>query len=158
MNRHIAVISAALALCLSSAATASDLRESIQAVNEEFGAAYRRGDARAVAAMYTQGGQLYPPNENIVAGREAIEKFWKAAMDSGVKGVELKTTEVEGLGNSVVEAGIYTLYAKDGATLDRGKYLVVWKRVGGRWKLHRDCWNSNEPARTGGQRVRGDRP
>jgi len=34
--------------------------------------------------------------------------------------------------------------ASDGETLDRGKFLVVWKSVDGSWKLHRDIWNSSE--------------
>ena len=149
MNRRVSLIGAALALSLlgASAAGPRDPRTAIEAANAEFRAAYSRGDARAVAAMYTEGGQLYPPNERVVAGRAAIEGFWKAAMDSGVKGVELKTAEVESLGDSAVEAGTYTLYGKDGTTLDRGKYLVLWKWVGGAWRLHRDCWNSNEPVR-----------
>jgi uncharacterized protein (TIGR02246 family) len=149
MNRRVSLIGAALALSLPGAFAAGprDPRKAIEAANAEFGAAYGRGDARAVAAMYTEGGQLYPPNERVVAGRAAIEEFWKAAMDSGVKGVELKTGEVEGLGDSAVEAGTYTLYGKDGTTLDRGKYLVLWKWVGDAWRLHRDCWNSNEPVR-----------
>jgi ketosteroid isomerase-like protein len=97
--------------------------------------------------MYTEGGQLYPPNEKVVTGRAAIGEFWKASINSGVKRVELKTAEVEGFDDSAVEAGTYTLYGNDGTTLDRGKYLVLWRRVGGAWKLHRDCWNSNEPVR-----------
>jgi uncharacterized protein (TIGR02246 family) len=150
MNRRVILIGAALALALPSAFAAGprDPRKAIEAANAEFGAAVGRGDARAVAAMYTEGGQLYPPNERIVAGRAAIEGFWKAAMDSGLKGVELKAAEVESLGDSAVEAGTYTLSGKDGTTLDRGKYLVLWKWEGGAWKLHRDCWNSNEPVRS----------
>jgi uncharacterized protein (TIGR02246 family) len=149
MNRSVSLIGAALALSLpgASAAGPHDPRTAIEAANAEFGAAYGRGDARAVAAMYAEGGQLFPPNERVVTGRAAIEGFWKAAMDSGVKGVALKTAEVESLGDSAVEAGTYTLYGKDGTALDRGKYLVLWKRVGGAWRLHRDCWNSNEPVR-----------
>jgi uncharacterized protein (TIGR02246 family) len=124
----------------------SDTRERVIAANAEFAAAYRRGDARAAAAMYTEQGQLFPPNEPIVAGRVAIERFWKATMDAGVKRVELKTTEVEGLGESVVEVGAYTLFGSDGVAMDRGKYLVLWKQVDGAWRLHRDCWNSSLPA------------
>ena len=149
MNRRVILIGTALALSLpgASAAGPRDPRKAIEAANAEFGAAYGRGDARAVAAMFTEGGQLYPPNQGVVAGRAAIEEFWKAAMDSGVKGVDLKTAEVESLGDSAVEAGTYTLYKKDGTTFDHGKYLVLWKRVGGAWRLHRDCWNSDEPVR-----------
>jgi uncharacterized protein (TIGR02246 family) len=148
MSVRTYIIGTALTLILSGRGNAgrSDPREGIEAANTEFAAAYRRGEAGAVAAMYTERGQLFPPNERIVEGRAAIERFWKAAMDSGIKTIELKTTEVEGLGESAVEVGSYTLYGKDGAAMDRGKYLVLWKRVDGAWKLHRDCWNSNEPA------------
>jgi uncharacterized protein (TIGR02246 family) len=148
MTIRACVIGTALILILSGlgAAGRGDPREGIEAANAKFAAAYSRGDAAALAAMYTERGQLFPPNEKIIEGRAAIEKFWKAAMDSGIKTVELKTTEVEGLGESAVEMGSYTLYGKDGAAMDRGKYLVLWKRVDGAWKLHRDCWNSNQPA------------
>jgi hypothetical protein len=28
---------------------------------------------------------------------------------------------------------------------DTGKYIVVWKRQDGVWKLHADIWNSDAP-------------
>ena len=69
MNRRVILIGAALALSLSGAFAAGprDPRTAIEAANAEFAAAYGRRDARAVAAMYTEGGQLYPPNERVVA-------------------------------------------------------------------------------------------
>lgn len=148
MARRASLIGATLTLILFGlgAAERSGPRAGIEAANAEFAAALRRGDAGAIAAMYTERGQLFPPNEKIVEGRAAIERYWRASMDAGVKAIELKTTEVEGLGESVVEAGLYTVNGKDGAVIDRGKYLVLWRRVEGAWKLHRDCWNSNEPA------------
>jgi uncharacterized protein (TIGR02246 family) len=148
MKTNACIVGISLIAILSGlgAAGRADPRAGIEAANAEFAAAYSRGDALAVAAMYTERGQLFPPNENIVEGRAAIEKYWKAAMDSAIKTIELKTTEVEGLGESAAEVGSYTLYGKDGAAIDRGKYLVLWKRVNGAWKLHRDCWNSNQPA------------
>ena len=96
--------------------------------------------------MYTERGQLFPPDAQIVDGRPAIETYWKSALDGGVKGVELKTTEVFSLGEAAAETGTYTLSGKNGDSLEEGKYVVVWKRVDGQWKLHRDCWNSNKPA------------
>jgi uncharacterized protein (TIGR02246 family) len=148
MNRRAPIIGTALTLILFrlGAAGSPGPREGIEAANVEFAAALRRSDAGAVAAMYTERGQLFPPNEKIVEGRAAIEKYWKAAMNSGIKAIELKTTEVESLGDSAVEVGSYTVYGKDGAAIDRGKYLVLWRRADGAWKLHRDCWNSDGPA------------
>ena len=116
MNRRTYIIGAIRSLIQSGleASTRSGIREGIRAANAEFAAAYRRGDAGAVAAMYTEHGQLFPPNEPIVAGRAAIEGFWKAAIDGGMKTIELKTIEVEGLGESAMEVGAYTLHGKDG--------------------------------------------
>ena len=34
----------------------------------------------------------------------------------------------------------------NGATVDNGKYLSVYKRVDGKWLLIRDTWNSDTPA------------
>jgi hypothetical protein len=28
---------------------------------------------------------------------------------------------------------------------DRGKYIVIWRKVGCQWKLHRDIFNTNMP-------------
>ena len=33
------------------------------------------------------------------------------------------------------------LVAKDGSQ-SQARYVVVWKRVGGRWLLYRDIWNA----------------
>lgn len=126
-----------------------DPRQDIERANSAFSAAYAGGDASALAGMYTDEAKLFPPHGQIVDGREAIQRFWKAAMDSGIKNLNLKTAEVESLGDTVVEAGTATLFGADNKVVDNGKYLVVWKRVGGKWRLHRDCWNSNDPAKNG---------
>jgi uncharacterized protein (TIGR02246 family) len=120
-----------------------DLRREIEHANAAFSAAFVAGDAAAVAGMYTEAARLLPPNGPIVDGRDAIERFWEGAMASGIKGVDLKTSEVEAFGDTAIESGAATLYAEHGVVADHGKYLVVWKQVEGRWKLHRDCWNSN---------------
>jgi uncharacterized protein (TIGR02246 family) len=128
-----------------------DPRREIGRANAAFSAAFAAGDAAAVAGMYTEAARLLPPNAPIVEGRDAIERFWVGVMASGIKAVDLKTSEVEAFGDTAVECGSATLYAPSGAVADRGKYLVVWKYVEGRWRLHRDCWNSNghEPGQAG---------
>jgi ketosteroid isomerase-like protein len=93
--------------------------------------------------MYTEKARLLPPNCQVVEGQKAIEEFWKGVMDSGIKKIELKTVEVESFGDTIVELGTATLYGK---AVEKAKYFVMWKRVNGTWKLHRDCWNSSEPA------------
>ncbi len=58
-----------------------------------------------------------------------------------MKDVALETEDAEGVGDLAYETGTVRLVAKDGAA-SSARYVVVWKRSGGSWKLHRDIWNS----------------
>jgi uncharacterized protein (TIGR02246 family) len=121
-------------------------RAAIEAANARFSADFLKGDATAVASHYTAAAQVFPPNGDVVRGREAIAKFWKGVMDAGIKGAKLVTVEVEAHGDSAHEVGTYVLTGEGGKALDNGKYVVVWKREGGQWRIHRDIWNTNVKA------------
>jgi len=137
----LTVVFVAVSLLYGAAAQSDDTRESIESSNRDFAAAFLRGDAEAVAELYTVDAELLPPGAEAVAGRPAIAAFWKGAIDAGVKDLVLTTAQVESAGDLAYEVGKVRLVAKDGqATEDR--YLVVWKRENGKWQLHRDIWNS----------------
>jgi ketosteroid isomerase-like protein len=40
------------------------------------------------------------------------------------------------------------MFAADNKSLDKGKYVAVWKKENGTWKMYRDIWNSNMSAAT----------
>ena len=126
--------------------TATEVRGVIVAANERAMALFKRGDAAGMAALYTEEGQVLPPNGDFVRGPEAIQGFWQAVMDMGIKEVQLETGEVEGHGDTAIEVSTLTLLGEGGQVLDRGKYIVIWKQEGGQWKLHRDIFNSSLPA------------
>jgi len=132
----------AVSVLYGTAALSDETRESIESGNRAFAAAFLRGDAEAVAELYTKDAQLIPPGAEIVTGRSAIAAFWKGAIDAGVKELALETAEVESAGELAYEVGTVRLVAKDGQ-VSRDRYLVVWKRNDGRWQLHRDIWNSS---------------
>ncbi|MGH9895019.1 MAG: DUF4440 domain-containing protein [bacterium] len=79
-------------------------------------------------------------------GTTAIQRFWQGAVDMGLKEAVLETLEVEAHGDTAHEVGCYTLKTGGGQVADAGKYLVVWKKEGGAWKLHRDIWTTSRPA------------
>lgn len=113
--------------------------------NEKLSAAFNNQDAEAMAALYTIDGQLLPPNFDLVDGRSAIETFWGTLFNLGFDGVILEIQEVSGNGSTAYEVGLFTLFF-EGQVFDSGKYVVVWKKVQGNWYLHRDIWNSSNPA------------
>ena len=40
--------------------------------------------------------------------------------------------------------GLWTLFM-NGEKVDNGKFIVVWKKVQGKWYVHRNCFNSGNP-------------
>lgn len=123
--------------------TASDVLEEIRSANQNFEKTFARGDAQGMASLYTSDGVLLPPGAGIQEGANAIQNFWQMVMDMGIKGARLETLEVQQEGETAIEMGQYELSGADGQRLDHGKYMVIWKRQEGNWKLHKDIWNTS---------------
>lgn len=128
----------------------AEVRQAIEANNLKFGEAVRMGDAALLAALYTEDGQLFPPNSEIITGREAIQAFWAGGLQMGIKDAVLTTVDVLGMGDMVCEIGKYNLTIQpegQEAMEDNGKYIVIWKKAeDGSWQLHIDIWNTSMPA------------
>ena len=149
------VVLCALVAAISSAAYAGskgkdegvrEARTAIEAANAKFSEAFARGDAKALAAMYTADAIAFPPDSEMIRGNEAIGNFWKTTRDSGVQSATLTTVDVGRSGDVAYEVGKVSLSIQPAGkepTTAAAKYLVVWKRQSdGSWKLHRDIWNS----------------
>lgn len=128
-----------------SAMAQTGLRAAIEAEGKKFTAALKKGDAAALAAMYTADAKAFPPNGEITAGRAALQEMWKGAIDSGMRDLSFTVLEVEKKGDIAYEVGKYSVKGSDGKEIDAGKYLVLWKKEGGTWRLYRDIWNSSMP-------------
>ena len=149
MIKRISVLTALTVLLFAAVAignaNASSTKRAIAAANDNFMATYSRGDAPGMAALYTTSGQILPPNGDFVTGRDAIQGFWQSLMDMGVKEVMLESVEVESPGNTAWEVGKFMLHGEGGQMIDQGKYIVIWKKESGQWRLHRDIFNSSMP-------------
>ena len=118
------------------ATTGRPLERAIEASHAAFAAAFRDGDARAAAALYAPGASLLPPSAPLLQGREAIEAFWRAGIESGLDGVELEALELERRDGLAYEIGRYALRltADRGEVIDRGAYvLVLEQQQDGSW-------------------------
>jgi uncharacterized protein (TIGR02246 family) len=126
-------------------AHAAKVRDAIHEAEAEFSAAAAAGNAAGIAALYAADAQLMPAGSEPLRGTEAIRKFWQGALASGISGVVLTTVDVFGQGTTATEVGEYELQDKAGKVLDHGKYIVVWRRDGEKWKLLRDMFSTNLP-------------
>ena len=146
-HRIVLGVSILLALTFGAAgAQPARVRAAIERGNREFIALFTHGNGQGIAALYSADAEVFPPNSDIVRGKDAIARFWQGAIDSGIKGVTLTTLEVQPHGETAHEVGTYALAGEGGKPIDSGKYVVIWKREQGRWKIHRDIWNTSMPA------------
>jgi uncharacterized protein (TIGR02246 family) len=110
-------------------------------------------DAAGIAALYVEDGAVMPPNAPIGKGRAAIQQTWASMM--GTPGFDLTFVPdqiiLSSSGDMALDRGTYRLAVAPNGTAqtDTGKYVVVWRKVGGEWKAAADIFNSDLPA-TGG--------
>jgi ketosteroid isomerase-like protein len=102
-----------------------------------------------ITSLYAADGVLLPPNEPPVAGTANIRKYFAAMWPMGPKLV-VTPTLVKVTGDMAFEDGTWTFSATTpaGPMKDNGKYLVIWTRSAGGWKILRDMWSSDNPAPT----------
>ena len=120
-------------------------RATIEKLNDAWTAAFNKGDAAAVAALYAEDAYVLPPGSAMVKGRAAIEAFWRQAAQQ-MTDAKLTTLDVLPLGRSAArEIGTVTLKTKSQPPQEVvGKYAVVWRKVGRDWKLATDIWNTDK--------------
>jgi uncharacterized protein (TIGR02246 family) len=103
-------------------------------------------DAAGVAALYTEDAQLLPPDMEVVSGRAAIQEFTVTNNPLGGPAFEFATNETLVFGDYAHRQGSFKVKGPDGSTLESGKFIELWKKVGGKWLIHRDMWSRNAPA------------
>jgi uncharacterized protein (TIGR02246 family) len=123
----------------------TEVRAAIETATRQLTDAFGRQDAAGCASLYTAHGAMLPPNADIARGRQAIQAVWQGIFDAGLTAFRVESLEVESAGDLAYEMGHYTLYAGDN-DVDKGKYVLIWKREAGQWRIHRDIVNSSRPA------------
>jgi ketosteroid isomerase-like protein len=122
--------------------------EDIRNQDKAFSVEFERGDSAAVAAHYASDAIVMPPNSEPVK-KDAIASFWGAARRMA-KSLKLDISDISGSGDLIYETGTYEMTGENNQVVDKGKYVVVWKRENGSWKIARDIWNASmmpEPAK-----------
>ncbi len=124
-------------------------RAAISSSNNAFGASFANGDSTAFANCYTSDACINVTGYPRMCGTQALTAFFNGGYQMGIRNIKLTTDEVMGGKEGVIETGKYEMLMADNVSADKGKYIVVWKEENGKWKMHRDIWNSDLPAATG---------
>jgi uncharacterized protein (TIGR02246 family) len=110
-------------------------------------------DAAGIAALYAEDGAVMPPNAPIGKGRAAIQQTWASLMQTPGFALTFAPEQivVSASGDMALDRGTYRLALAPHGTAqsDTGKYVVVWRKIGGEWKAAADIFNSDLPASGG---------
>ena len=128
--------------------TSAEDSQAIRAASKQWDDAFNRGDAAAVAALYTEEANLLPPNSPMIVDTEGIQAVFQGFFDAGGGDLQGTVIDLHVNGDMAHMVGNYTLtiQPEEGdAITDSGKYVEIWKRENGRWKIDVGIWNSSLP-------------
>ncbi len=103
---------------------------------------FAANDLQGIGDCYTEDAQMLVANMDAIRGRAAIRAVFKFTAARGHT-LEFQTQELDLAGETAIEVGSYLRRRADGSLFDRGKYMVIWKRVAGEWKIHRDMFSTS---------------
>ncbi len=120
----------------------------IRELGRQWRDALTANDFDAILGFYAETAMEMPANTPIVVGHQAIRAWYESWLTTEV--VNIWTTEVievAASGDLAYERGTYdfSMDAPDGPIKDVGKYVLIWKKIGGQWKAIIDISNSDLP-------------
>lgn len=124
----------------------ANAKKEIEAANQNLVELLAKKDSVGFGNSYTEDAKFMGYNQPSTEGRKAIQTIWAQNMNADATNITLTTLEVWGNETTLTEEGKFDFKSKEGALLDKGKYIVVWVNDNGTWKIHRDIFNSDLPA------------
>jgi ketosteroid isomerase-like protein len=113
-------------------------------LTKRYLAAAKARDAATVASFYAEDAVLMPPNAPPIQGRRAIQRDHERLFTESPP-FELTATPLasETSGELGYIRGEYVV-RRQGTPDVRGKYVEVWRRIDGQWKIICDINNGNQ--------------
>lgn len=122
-----------------------EIRDAFLPICQQFEKSFNQGDAEGLASLYSEDAKILPPNMDIVEGKNTVQSYWQGALDMGIKSFKGELIEAESAGNLGYFFGKYKLYDNDNQEVDQEKWISVLKNIDGKWKVHRDIFNTSMP-------------
>lgn len=123
----------------------SAVRTIITEKNARFTRAHVTGERAIIDTMFTLDARSLPPGTDPVVGRSAIAELTTQYLQAGVSEFHEETVDFYGNDAMVIDQGNYRMVYGKEKVVEQGKYLNVWKKVDGDWKIYSNIWNTNAP-------------
>ena len=97
-----------------------------------------------VVAMYTADAKIFPGDRDILEGND-LEDYWNPETPSSwqISFHKITHLEVKVWGDEAYDYGYYEGISTNGEQTAnwKGKYVIIWRKEGGEWKIYLDIWN-----------------
>ena len=120
--------------------------KAIRDIDKQWAAAAMSKDAARTASFYADDASMFPPGAPVANGKQAIAAVWKQFLsDPNIVSVNFGPNKVEiaKSGDMAYDTGWTEIKLKNGE-VEKGKYVVVWKKTGGKWKPVADIFNNDK--------------
>jgi len=107
--------------------------------------AHITGDTAFLNNVFTKDARVLGPNADVVTGRKAIAQLNNEWVNYGIYEFQEISSATYGGGDYIIDEGNYSMTYGPDSTFDQGKYINVWKKVNGNWKIYSNIWNSSLP-------------
>ena len=132
-----------LAFGCSASPPSVDGTEAIMALEREWSDRFQAKDVAWVAAHHWSDAQQFPPGAPAVVGGEAIRGAWQTMVDTEGLSLKWEPSFAKVSGDLAYDVGKGTHTSPDGVTR-QVKYVVVWERRDGEWKIAADIFNFDD--------------
>ena len=103
--------------------------------------AFDSGQAAQIAALYAEDARSMPPGSGPISGRSAIESYWQQDRGKGDLATRLTPNDSIAQEDLLHVNGTYEVVARnEGASLAKGQYQQLWRRVDGAWRVQHEIW------------------
>ena len=121
------------------------VKSHIREMNKTYSNRFMSNDTSFYIERYCADAMVMCPNLETVKGREAIQKFFYNEGNNTDTHIELPEGNIYGNDDLVIEEGLYNFPDGKGGSVDKGKFIAIWKQEDGKWKLYREIWNTDMP-------------
>jgi len=138
-----------LLACTSSVVAQSKDEKAIRSLDVAWSQAAQSKDLDKTLSYYAEDASVLPFNAPIATGKDAIRETWQHLMSLPGFSLTFGPTKIDvaKAGDMAYEIGAFELKANDAQgnpSVTLGKYVVVWKKLQGQWKVEADIFNTDK--------------
>jgi len=149
-SRAVVLVGALLLGACSNGIDPSAAEQRIERLQDRWVQAVADRDVDTIVDLYAEDSWFLPAGSPPLEGREEIRQWWVDTLDDPpfesltFGPVDIRFSEAGDIAYDVGSSRSVVLDDQGNEQTQKGKYLVVWEKIDGEWKVAADAFNADE--------------